>query len=154
MTRKLFFWWTKTKRCWSSCTFPYKAAKIAQVIMILRKFVPEDLTSAISFLLDRHTIFICSITGFRAIDSPPHPPCASTPLSYIVLNMWTHVHAKAFVGTKGGGRYAIKKFLISICFIVKKHSFFPKLSPSSIPKGKRIPLSQNTEFKETFLRKQ
>ena len=66
--------------------FHIKAAKIAQAIIILRKFVQEDLISAISLLLDRHRIFICSLTGFRAIDYPS-PPCASTPLSYIVQNM-------------------------------------------------------------------
>ena len=69
--------------------FHIKAAKTAQFIIILRKFVREDLISIISFLLDRHSIFICSITGFRAIDYPFHPPprCTNTPLSYIVQNM-------------------------------------------------------------------
>ena len=69
--------------------FHIKAAKITQVIIILRNFVREDLISVISFLLDRHSIFIGSITGFRAIDYPPPPatPCANTPLSYIVQNM-------------------------------------------------------------------
>ena len=45
MTRKLFFWWTKTKRCWSSCPFPYKAAKLGQVIIILRKFMMEKFSA-------------------------------------------------------------------------------------------------------------
>ena len=30
------------------------------------------------------------------------PPCASKPLPYNVLNMVTHIHAKAFAGTRGG----------------------------------------------------
>ena len=79
-----------------------KMLKQLHIIIILRKFVREDLISVISFLLDRHSICICSITGFRAIDYPSPTPCANTPLSYIVQNMWTHIQAKAFVGTKGG----------------------------------------------------
>ena len=79
--------------------FHIKAAKIAQVIIILRTFVLGNyLISAI--LLDIHSNFIWSITGFRAIDYP-HPPCANTPLSYIVQNMWTHIQAKASPGVLG-----------------------------------------------------
>ena len=72
--------------------------------------------------------------------------------------MWTHIQAKAFVGTRGGGRggaichNTFPNFYMFHC--KKKHSFCPKLSPCSIPKGKLIPLSQYTEFQETFLRKQ
>ena len=69
----------KKKDAEAAAHFHIKAAKIAQVIIILRKFVREDLISVISFLLDRHSIFICSITGFRAIDYPS-PPCANTSL--------------------------------------------------------------------------
>ena len=29
------------------------------------------------------------------------PPCASKPLPYNVLNMVTHIHAKAYAGTRG-----------------------------------------------------
>ena len=90
----------KQKDAEAAAHFHIKAAKIAHVIIILRKFVQEDLISAISFLLARHRIFICSI--------------------------WF----------KGGERYAIKLFPISICFIVKKHCFCPKLSLCSISKGK------------------
>ena len=121
MTRKLFFWWTKTKRCWISCTFPYKGSKNSQVIIILRKFVREDLISVISFLSDRHSIYICSNTGFRATDYlPPPPRCANTPLSYIVQNMWAHIQAKAFVGTRGGGTICHKTFPNFYMFHCKK----------------------------------
>ena len=102
--------------------FHIKAAKLVQVIIILRKFVMEKSIFVISSLLDIHSIFTCSVIAFRAIDyPPPHPhPCANMPLSYIVQNMWTHIQAKAFVGTRGGGgRYAIKLFLTSIYFLVK-----------------------------------
>ena len=58
----------KQKDAAAAAHFYIKAAKIAQVIIILKKFVREDLISVISFLLDRHSISICSITGFRAID--------------------------------------------------------------------------------------
>ena len=89
MTRKLFFFDEhKQKDDAAAAHFHTKVAKIAQVIIILRKFVREDLISVISFLLDRHSIFTCSITGFRAVDYPsPPPPSANTPLSYIVQNM-------------------------------------------------------------------
>ena len=79
----------KNKDAEVAAHFHTKAAKLAQVIIILRKFVREYVISVISFLLDRHIIFICSITGFRAIDYPSHrpTPCANRPLSYIVQNM-------------------------------------------------------------------
>ena len=109
----------KKKDAEAAAHFHIKAAKLAQVTIILRKFVREDLICVISFLLDRHSIFIFSVTGFRAIDYPPPHPCSNTPLSYIVQNMWNHIQAKAFVGPRGGGQYVIKLFLISICFIVK-----------------------------------
>ena len=85
----------------------------------------EDLISVISFLLDRHRIFICSITGFRAIDYRS-PPCASTPLSYIVQNMRTHIQAKAFVGTRGG-TICHKTFPNFYMFHCKKAQFLPKI---------------------------
>ena len=102
-----------------------KAAKIPQVIIILRTFVLEILISVISVLLDIHSIFICSIIGFRAIDCPS-TACANMPLSYIVQNMWTHIQTKDFVGTRGGKRYAIKLFPNFYMFHCKKHSFCPK----------------------------
>ena len=127
----------KQKDAEAAAHFHTKAAKIAQVIIILRTFVLKNLISVISVLLDIHCIFICSITGFRAF----FPSCANTPLSYIVQNMWTHIQAKVLLAQGSGGGYAIKLFLISICFIVKKHRFCPKLSPCSIPNGKLISLS-------------
>ena len=63
--------------------FHIKAAKLVQFIIILRKFVMEKSIFIISSLLDIHSIFTCSIIAFRAIDYPS-PPCANTPLSYIV----------------------------------------------------------------------
>ena len=42
------------------------------------------------------------------------------PLSYLVHIGSTHIYAKAFVGSRGGGKqYSINFFLISIYFIVK-----------------------------------
>ena len=75
--------------------FHTKAAKLMQAFIILRKFVKSIFV--ISSLLDIHSIFTCSIIAFRAIDYPPPPPCANTPFSFIVQNMWTHIQAKAFV---------------------------------------------------------
>ena len=76
----IFFDEQKHKDGEAAAYFHIKAAKIAQVIIILRKFVLENLISVMSFLLEIHSIFICSITGFRAIHYPS-PVCASTPLS-------------------------------------------------------------------------
>ena len=70
----------KQKDAEAAAHFYIKAAKIAQVIIILRKFVLENLISVISSLLDIDVIFTCSVTGFRAIDYPS-PKCANTPLS-------------------------------------------------------------------------
>ena len=110
MTRTLFFWWTKQKDPETAAPFHIKAAKLVQVIIILRKFVMEKSFFVISSLLDIHNRFTCSIIAFRAIDYPsrprPLPPCANTPLSYIVQNMWTYIQAKAFVSTGGRGDFS------------------------------------------------
>ena len=60
----------------------------------------EDLISVISFLLDRHSIFICSITGFRAIDYPP-PPCANT--LHILCKICEHIYRQKLLLAQGGG---------------------------------------------------
>ena len=110
-----------------------KAAKTAQVIIIFRTFVREDLIS-VTFLIRQTQHFICLINGFRAIDYPS--PLVSTRHFHILCKICEHIYRQSFCWHKWGGgeRYAIKLFLISICFIVKKHSFCPKLSPCSIPK--------------------
>ena len=46
---------------------------------------------------------------FWAAEHLPHPPCASKPLPYKVLIMVTHMQAKAFAGTRGGGGNDILK---------------------------------------------
>ena len=116
----------KQKDAEAAAHFHIKAAKIAHVIIILRTFVLENLIAVISVLLDIHSIFICSITGFRAIDYPPPPPCANTSLSYIVQNMWTRIKAKAFVGTRRG-TICYKTFPNFYMFHCKKTQFLPKI---------------------------
>ena len=131
----------KQKYAEAAAHFHLKAAKIAQIIIILRTFVLENL---ISVLLDILSIFICSITGFRAIDYPfGHPPlCQHATFILIYCTKYVNTYTgKSFCWHKRGGggereRYAIKLFLISICFIVKKNRFCPKLSPCSILNSK------------------
>ena len=41
--------------------------------------------------------------GFFGLLNIFPPPCASKPLPHNVQNMVTHIHAKAFAGTRGGG---------------------------------------------------
>ena len=51
MTENYFSYEQKQKDAESAAHFHIKAAKIAQVIIILRKFVREDLISVISFFI-------------------------------------------------------------------------------------------------------
>ena len=46
------------------------------------------------------------------------PPCASKPLPYNVLNMVTHIHAKAFAGTREGGGEDILKNVFGFLYIL------------------------------------
>ena len=91
----------KQKDAEAAAHFHIKAAKIAQVIVILRKFVREDVMSVISFLLDRHRIFICSVTGFRAIDYPEPPLCQHATSIYCAKYVNTYT-GKSFCWHKGG----------------------------------------------------
>ena len=123
MTRKIVFLMKKKKKnAEAAAHFHIKTPKIAQVIIILRKFVREDLISVLSFLLDRHSIFIGSITGFRGhrLSSPPPappPPPVPTRHFHILCKYVNTYTGKRFCWHKWG-RYAIKHFHISICFIV------------------------------------
>ena len=71
------------------------------------------------------------------------PPLVPTCHFHILCKICEHIYRQRLLLAQGGGggRYAIKLFPISICFIVRKHSFCPKLSPCSIPKGKLIQIS-------------
>ena len=99
----------------------------------------------ISSLLDIHSIFPCSIIAFRATDYPP--PHSPTPVCQHVAFIDCAKYVNTYTGksfcwhTGGGGRYAIKLFLISIYFLVKKIEFLSKLSPCNSPNEKLIPLS-------------
>ena len=103
MTRKK----KRKKDAEAAAQFHIKAAKIAHVIVILRKFVREDLISVISFLLD--SIFIWSITGFRAIDYPsptPPPPLVPTRHFHILCKICEHILRQKLLlaqGWRGGG---------------------------------------------------
>ena len=58
MTRTLFFLMNKKKDAEAAAHFHIKAAKLVQVIIILRKFVMEKSIFVISSLLDIHSIFL------------------------------------------------------------------------------------------------
>ena len=62
----------------------------------------EKLISVISSLLDIHSIFTCSIIGFRAIDYPS-PACANTPLSYVLCKTCEHIYKQKLLWAHGGG---------------------------------------------------
>ena len=101
MTRKLFSDEQKQKDAEAAAHFHIKASKIAKVIIILRKFVREDLISVISFLLDRHSIFICSITGFRAKDYLS--PLVPTRHFHILCKICEHIYRQKLLLAQGGG---------------------------------------------------
>ena len=91
MSRNLFFSdEQKQKDTESAAHFHIKAAKIARVIIILRTFVLVNLISVISVLLDIHSIFICTITGFRAIDYPC--PLVPTCHFHILYKICEHIY--------------------------------------------------------------
>ena len=158
MSRTLFFWLTKTKTCWSSCTFPYKGSKNSRSYCHFKEVCAGGLNFCYFFLIRQTQNFYLLdhwFSGHRLSSPPPPHPLVPARHFHILCKICEQIYRQKLSLAQGGGeRYAIKLFLISICFIVKKHNFCPKLSPCRIPKGKLIPLSYNTEFKETFLRKQ
>ena len=54
MTRTLFFWWTKTKRYWSSCPFPYKGSKTSAGYYHFKEVCDGEIIFCYCFLI-RHT---------------------------------------------------------------------------------------------------
>ena len=92
-------------------------AKLVHSFNEVRYFKLHDEIFVNSALMSSYTIFTMLGSCFWA---PRYrsPLRASTPLSYIVHIRSTHIHAKAFVGSRGE-QYSIKLFLISIYFIVK-----------------------------------
>ena len=91
----------------------------------------EDLTSVIPFVLDRHSIFICSIAGFRAINySSPPPLCQHATFIYCAKYVNTYT-SKSFCWHKGAGTICHKtfpKFHMFHCEI--KFPFKRKVLPS------------------------
>ena len=152
MTRTLFFWWTKTKRCWSSCPFPYKGSRTSAGYYHFKELCDGEINFCYLSLIRYISIFTCSIIAFRATDYHPSPPPPTAPrvpnATFIYCAKYVNTYTgKSFCGhTEWGKRYAIKLFLISIYFLVKKkkkkkYSFCPKLSPCNSPNGKLIQLS-------------
>ena len=154
MTRKLFFWWTKTKRCWSSCTFPFKGNKNSPGYYHFKEVCAAGLNCCYFFLIRQTQHFYLLDHCFSGHRLSFSPLCQHASFIYCAKYMWTHIQAKAFVGTRGETicHKTFPNFFMYHC--KQKLSFCPKLSPCNIPKGKLIPLSKNTECKETFLRKQ
>ena len=78
--------------------------------------------------MSSYTIFTKLGSGFLGskISSPPR---ASTPLSYIVHIRSTHIHVKAFVGSRGGGTILYKTFPNFYIFHCKNDCLNPKFRP-------------------------
>ena len=140
LQKKYFSDEQKQKDPEAAAHFHINATKIALVIIILMKFVREDLISVISFLLNRHSIFICSITGFRAIDYPPRPPTPPHPLLptrhfHILCKICEHIYRQKLLlaqgrGPGGGGEAGAichKTFPNFYMFHCKKHSIWENL---------------------------
>ena len=83
--------------------FMYFIIKLAQNTKQFRRLILENLITVINFLFGRKGILWAKALGFWADEHFPPPPCASKPLPYNVYNMVTHIQAKAFAGTRGGG---------------------------------------------------
>ena len=79
-------------------------------------------------------------SGHRLSSLYNPPLCQHATLIYCAKYVNTYT-GKSFCWHKGGGTTCHKTFPNFYMFHCKKHSFCPKLSPCSIPKGKLIPLS-------------
>ena len=135
MTRKLFFWWTKTKRCWSSCTFSYKGSKNSPSYYHFKEVCAGGLNFCYFFHIRQTQNFYLLDHWFSGHRLPPPPSLVPARHFHILCKICEHIYRQKLLWHKGGGeRYAIKLFPISICFIVKKHSFCPKLSPVAFQK--------------------
>ena len=89
----------KQKDAEAAAHFHIKAAKIAQVIIILRKFVQEDLISVISFLLDRVSARSLVFGPYTIL---PLPLCQHA--TFIYCAKYVNINTgKSFVGTRRGG---------------------------------------------------
>ena len=84
-----------------------------------------------SALLSSYTIFTKLGSGVWA---PRYcsPSRASTPLSYIVHIRSTHIHAKVFVGSRGGGTILYKTFPNFYIFHCTNDCLNPKFRPFGI----------------------
>ena len=121
MTRKLFFWWTKTKRCWSSCTFPYKGSKNSSGYYHFKEVCMGGLNFCYFFLIRQTQDFYLLDHWFLGHRLSFPPLCQHATFIYCAKYVNTDT-GKSFCWHKGGGggeRYAIKLFLISLCFIIK-----------------------------------
>ena len=144
MTENYFSDEQKQKDAEAAAHFHIKAAKHSPGHYHFKEVCARGLNFFYFFLIRQTQHFHLLdhwFSGHRPSFAPP-PLCQQATFIYCAKYVNTYT-GKSFCWHKGwgGGRYAIKLFLISICFIVKKHSFCPKLSPCSIPKEKLIPLS-------------
>ena len=97
--------------------FQLIAEKLVHIIIILWYFILKNKVCIITVSWVIYVIFSYLGSGFRALEYRcTH--CASTPLSYIMHNMATHVQAKLLLA-QGVKRCSIKLSLIPIYFIVK-----------------------------------
>ena len=143
MTRKLFFWWKKTttKRCWSSCTFPYRGSKNSPGYYHFKGVCAGGLNFCYFFLIRQAQHFYLLDHWFsgRRLSPPPVP----THHFHILCKICEHIYRQKLLLAQAGegwGTICYKTFPNFYMFHCKKHSFCLKLSPCSIPKGKLNPL--------------
>ena len=78
--------------------------KLAQNTKQFRRMVLENYITIFNFLFGRKGILWALAMGFWATEqlSPPPPPVCQQATSIQCVKYGTHIHAKAFVGTRGG----------------------------------------------------
>ena len=144
MTIKLFFWWTKTKRCWSSCTFPYKGSENSPGYYTFKEVCAGGLNFCYFFLIRQTQNFYLFDHWFSGHRLSPPPPLVPTRHFHILCKICDHIYRQKLCWHKGGTicHKTLPNFNMFHCKKKKKkHNFCPKLSPCSIPKEKLIPLS-------------
>ena len=104
MTRKLFFWWTKTKRCWSSCTFPYKGSKNSPGYYHFKEVCAGGLNFCYFFLIrqTQHFYLLDHWFSGHRLFSPPPPLCKHATFIYCAKYVNTYT-GKNFCWHKVGG---------------------------------------------------
>ena len=141
MTKTLFFRWTKTKRCWSSCPFPYKGSKTSASYYHFKEVCDGEIIFCYFFLIRQTLHFYLLGHCFSGHRLPFPPVCQHATFIYCAKYVNTYTGKCFCWHTGGGGTICYKTFPNFYIFPCKKYSFCPKLSPCNSSNGKLIPLS-------------